>query len=64
MKAKSSGGRPGGLTPAVVLRIRRVFDARSALPSDAELAAECGLSAAMIRKVGRRLFYRHVSDDQ
>jgi hypothetical protein len=66
MKEKRSGGRPGGLTPAVVRRIRRVFDARAAsmLPTDGEMADQYGISISMVRKVGRRLCYTTIQDSE
>lgn len=64
MTRTKTAGRVGKLTDAQVRRIRRVFDAREAArrPTDAELAAETGLSVATVRKVGKRWFYAHVLD--
>lgn len=57
-------GRPGKLTDDQVRRIRRVFDARELArrTTDADLAAETGVSEATVRKVGKRWYYPHVRD--
>jgi hypothetical protein len=62
--SRRTPGRPGKLADDQVRRIRRVFDLREKAksPTDAELAAESGVSVATVRKVGKRWYYPHVPD--
>lgn len=53
---------PGTVPADVVRRIRRVFDARKATPSDADLAREHKLTVRLVRAIGRRDRYRDIAD--
>lgn len=48
--------------PDTVRRIRGIFRERKALPTDAELAAQTGLSVRMVRAIGSGQRYGNVPD--
>lgn len=55
--------KPAGKVPDdVVRRIRRVHEARKAIPSDKDLAAQHGVHVRLVRAIGRRELYRGVPD--
>ena len=59
--AAKSRGRPQTADPAMVRYIRQVFEARSKIPSDMDLAALTGISLRMVRAIGRGERYKAAS---
>ena len=53
----------GTLSPDFVRKVRRAFEARRAIPTDDQLAAEGQCSRTTIRLIGSRLRYAHVPDE-
>jgi hypothetical protein len=52
------------LAPADVHRIRATFDARKALPSDADYVEQFGIARGTVRAIGNRRIYRDVPELQ
>lgn len=56
--------KPRKLTAEGVQRIRATFDARKALPSDADYVSEFGIARGTVRAIGNRRIYRDVPELQ